>query len=134
MGIDETIKDKLVPVLKKEGLDLLLLFGSVASGKMRKESDVDLAFLFDRPVDILALTNRIIKLLHINNVDVVDLKHATPVLKYAAARNGRLLYESRGGLFNDFYSLAFSMYIDSKKLRDAQRVRIARYLKTKGLA
>lgn len=127
------IKDRLSPILKDEGLELVLAFGSVASGKVHKQSDIDLAFLFDRPVDILRLTNRVIKLLHTDNVDIVDLKRASPILRFSAAKNGRLLYEKMPGVFNMFYSLAFRMYIDTKKLRDAQAITIRRFLEIRGL-
>jgi hypothetical protein len=101
---------------------------------MHKRSDLDLAFLFEKPVDILSLTNRVIRLLHTDSVNVVDLRRASPLLRYSAAKNGRLLYEKREGLFNDFYSLAFRMYIDTKKLRDAQKVGIAQYLRARGMS
>jgi predicted nucleotidyltransferase len=130
----EEIKDKLAPLLAEEDLEIVLLFGSAASGRMHKRSDLDLAFLFEKPVDILSLTNRVIRLLHTDSVDVVDLRRASPLLRYSAAKNGRLLYEKREGLFNSFYSLASRMYIDTKKLRDAQKVGIAQYLRARGMS
>ena len=42
------IRDRLNPIFQDKGLKLALLFGSAASGKMHKQSDIDLAFLFDR--------------------------------------------------------------------------------------
>jgi predicted nucleotidyltransferase len=132
LSIEET-KDRLSPLFKEEGLQLVLMFGSVVSGMMHKKSDIDLAFLFDRPVDILELTNRIIRLLHTNNVDVIDLKNANPLLRFSAARNGRILYEKLPGVFNEFCSLAFRMYVDTKKLRDAQAAGIRHFLEERGL-
>ena len=129
----EEIKGKLAPILEEDGLEIVLLFGSAASGRMHKKSDIDLAFLYKKPVNILSLTNRVIKLLHMDSVDVVDLRHASPLLKYSVAKNGRLLYERGEGIFNGFYSLAFRRYLDTKKLRDAQRIGIAQYLKERGL-
>src|SRR3990167_7587269 len=61
--------------------------------RMHKRSDIDLAFLYKKPVNILSLTNRVIRLLHMDSVDVVDLRHASPLLRYSVAKNGRLLYE-----------------------------------------
>ena len=79
------IMGKLIPLFKEEGLQFVLLFGSVVSGKTNQKSDIDLAFLYDRPVDILALTNRAIRLLHNDRIDVVDLRHASPLLKFSVA-------------------------------------------------
>ncbi len=45
----EEIREGLGPVLKEDDLQILLLFGSTVSGNMHKKSDIDLAFLFDRP-------------------------------------------------------------------------------------
>jgi predicted nucleotidyltransferase len=128
----EGIKDRLTPLFKDEGLKLVLLFGSAVLGKVHKKSDIDLAFLFDKPVDILSLTNRVIRLLHADNIDVVDLMRAGPLLKFSVVKNGRLLYERQPGMFNEFYSLAFRMYVDSKKLRDAQEIAIRHFLKERG--
>jgi predicted nucleotidyltransferase len=131
-SIDE-IKERLSSLFKEEELELILLFGSVASRISHKKSDIDLAFLFDKPLDILTLTNKVIKLLHTDNVDVVDLKRANPLLKFSIAKNGKLLYERSPGLFNEFYSFAFRRYIDTKKLRSAQGETIKNFLEEKGL-
>lgn len=127
------IKEKLTPLSKEEGLQLVLLFGSVASGKMYKQSDIDLGFLYDGSVDILDLTNKVIRLLHNDRVDVIDLRYASPLLKFSAARQGKLLYERSPGLFNSFYSLAFRRYIDTRKIREAQGNAIEHFLEEKGL-
>jgi len=116
----EEIRKRLLPLCGDKGLQLILLFGSAVSGKIHARSDIDLAFLFEKPADILALTNRVIRLLHTDNVDVVDLRRASPLLKFSAVKSGMLLYEKEPGLFNEFYSLAFRRYVDTKKLRDAQ--------------
>jgi predicted nucleotidyltransferase len=130
----EEITKRLMPVFEEQRTELVLLFGSAASGTMHKRSDIDLAFLFEGPVDILALTNKVIQLLRTDNVDVVDLRHAPPLLRYLVAKNGRVLYERRQGLFNVFYSLAFRMYVDSRKLREAQRAAMSQYLAVRGLS
>lgn len=129
----EEIRKGLSPLFNDEGLRIVLLFGSVVTGKVNKKSDIDLAFLFDKPVDILALTNRVIRLLHTDNVDVVDLRRASPLLKFSAVKSGILLYEREPGMYNEFYSLAFRMYADTRKLRDAQAKAIQQFLKARGL-
>jgi uncharacterized protein len=132
-SVDE-IKKKLAPLFEEEGLKLVLLFGSAAAGTAHKKSDIDLGFLFEKPVDLLALTNRVIRLLHTDRVDVVDLKRAVPLLSFSVAKKGRLLYESSSGAYNEFCSLAFRRYVDSKKLRDRRAEVIQRFLEDRGLA
>jgi len=125
------IKDRLTPLFRKEGVQLVLLFGSIAEGSVHRKSDIDLGFLFDEPIDVLSLTNEVTKLLHSDRVDVVDLRRASPLLKFCAAQKGKVLYERSDGLFNQFFSLAFRMYVDTKKLRDAQGEMIRDFLKEK---
>ena len=130
----EQIKARLAPLFEDESLQLVLLFGSVATGNTHARSDIDLAFLFDVRFDVVELTNRVTRLLHYDNVDVIDLRSATPLLKYSAAKKGIAIYEKMPGIYNQFYSLAFRRFVDTKKLRDAREVSINNFLKAKGLA
>jgi len=129
----EEIRERLVPLFKERDLRLILLFGSALTGAVHKKSDIDLAFLFDGSVDILALTNRVIRLLHCDNLDVIDLKHASPLLKYSVAEKGKLLYEKSPGMFLEFYSLAFKEFVDTRKLREARETAIKYFLESRGL-
>jgi predicted nucleotidyltransferase len=131
-SVDE-IKEKLAPLFREEGLQLVLVFGSMASGKAHEKSDIDLAFLFDKPQDILALTNRVIRLLKSDRVDVVDLRHTSPLLNFIAITKGELLYERSPGVFNSFYSFAFRRYIDTKKLRKMQEIVINSFVGERGI-
>ena len=129
----EKIRERLAPLFSEKGLRLVLLFGSVATQNANKHSDIDLAFHFDAPIDILDLTNRVINLLHTDNVDVVDLRRTSPLLMAASVKNGKLLYERSPGLFHEFCSLAVRRFVDTKKLRDAQGKGIERFLQERGL-
>jgi hypothetical protein len=100
--------------------------------KAHGKSDVDIGFLFDGPVDIVALTNEVSRLLRRDEVDVVDLGPASPLLKFHAAKGGVVLYEREPGLFMQFYSLSYRMYVDAKKLRDARDRSIERFLRSGG--
>lgn len=130
--VDE-IRERLTPLFQDEGLRLVMLFGSSVTGKMHRHSDIDLAFLFDRDMDIIALTNNVIRLLHTDNVDVIDLKHASPLLRFSVVKHGRLLHERLQGEFNSFSSLTFRRYVDTKKLRDMQATSIKHFLGTRGI-
>lgn len=128
------IKERLAPLFDVDGLSLIILFGSMASGAVHARSDMDLAFLYDRKVDILELTNRASMLLGTDKVDVVDLRLATPLLKFAVASTGKIVYERSPGVFSDFFSLAFRRYVDTKKLRDAQEGSVRMFLAERGLS
>jgi uncharacterized protein len=128
----DEIKEKLAFLFKEEALRFVLLFGSRSSGQVHPKSDIDLGFLYDDPVALLDLTNRITHLLHTDRADVVDLRRANPLLCFSAARQGKLLYERCPGLFNRFYSLSFRRYIDTKKLRDARQRAFDNFLEARG--
>ena len=129
----EKIREGLAPLFSEKGLRFVLLFGSVATQNANKHSDIDLAFHFDAPIDILDLTNRVINLLQTDNVDVVDLRRASPLLMVASVKHGKLLYERSPGVFHEFCSLAVRRFVDTKKLRDAQGKVIDRFLLERGL-
>ncbi|MBI3014982.1 MAG: nucleotidyltransferase domain-containing protein [Candidatus Tectomicrobia bacterium] len=76
----EKIREALRPLFQRPGLQLALVFGSRSAGRAGKGSDLDLAVLGDKPVDLVKVTNEVIKLLHLNEVDVVDLRRASPLL------------------------------------------------------
>ena len=130
----EEIREKMKPLFKEERLRFVLLFGSAAQGRTHKRSDIDLAFSYDGPVDIVDLTNKVMGFLHSDSIDVVDLKRASPLMRLAAVKTGKLLYERTGGLFHGYCSFAFRMYADTKKLRDARVKAIELFLEMRGIA
>jgi len=76
------------------GLRLLYLFGSQASGDARPDSDWDIAFLADVNLDNVSrwhIAEELAAELG-QDVDLVDLKEASTVLKMQIVQNGRLLY------------------------------------------
>jgi uncharacterized protein len=127
----EEIRQKLSPLFLEEGLQLVLLFGSQISGQTHAKSDIDLGFLYDGPVDIIHLINRVTPLLHTDQVDVVDLRRAGPLLCFSAAHGGKVLYEQPPGRFNAFYSLSFRRYMDTGKLREARNRAVQRFAEKK---
>jgi uncharacterized protein len=124
----------LAPLREPYRIQLIILFGSSVTGRRGPESDLDLAILGEAPLDLVAGTTDVIRLLHTDQVDVVDLRRASPLLAMEVARSGRLLYEREPGMHVRFISLAVRRYIDTKKLRDAQKDAIHRFLASKGLA
>ena len=104
---------------------LLVLFGSAARPDARAPQDLDLAALSEGRLDTVELTNRLIRALRVQAVDIADLSHADPLLMMLVARDGVLLYERSSGEFDRFASLAARRYADTKKFRamEAQEIR-----------
>lgn len=106
---------------KREHATLAVLFGSTATGRAVPHSDLDLAFwLSGKDKDIeggdLELTNSLMRLFHRNDVDVVVLNHANPLLQWQVASTGKLLYERESGRFHQFQIYAMKRFDDSKHL------------------
>ena len=101
------------------GCRLVILFGSAARGP--GPEDLDLGVLGDSVVDAVDVTNRFIRALGLQAVDVADLRRADPLLLMLAARDGVPLYERSPGEFARFASLAARRYADTRKFRDAER-------------
>jgi predicted nucleotidyltransferase len=77
------------------------LFGSHAAGRAHRESDVDVGVLLDRDLcpdarsrfdRRIALTAELIAALHENDIDLVILNDAPPLLGRRIAIEGRLLH------------------------------------------
>jgi predicted nucleotidyltransferase len=77
------------------------LFGSHAEGRAHRESDVDVGVLLDRGrcpdaksrfEPRVALTTELIAALHVNDVDLVILNDASPLLGRRIAMEGRLVH------------------------------------------
>lgn len=109
-------------------LELLVLFGSTATGRATQRSDVDLAVRCGGLADLDAIYLALAPRLRTDRLDLVDLRRAGPLLAFQVARTGTLLHERRPGAFREFQSLASRRYCDTAKLRRAQRRAIQAFL------
>lgn len=106
---------------REAGLRLVVLFGSASRRDAPAPEDLDLAVLGDRVLDTVALTNRLIRELAVQEIDVTDLRRADPLLLALVARDGTPLFEAEPGAFARFASLAMRRYADTQKFREAER-------------
>jgi predicted nucleotidyltransferase len=93
---------------------LAILFGSAASGRAGKHSDVDIGVFarsgelsLESRLDLAVALERVLR----REVDVVDLRRAAPLLRVEAAR-GVCLHEERAGAFGDFVARALQEFDD----------------------
>lgn len=106
-------KLKIAKIARKFQLKLIVIFGSFANGKNRKDSDLDIAVLGSREVSFneqISLTNELSQLFN-KNIDLSVLNRANPLLLFQASKNPILLYGSREK-FLKFKLYAFNAYND----------------------
>lgn len=121
----EELRRVAATVGRQTSCRLLVLFGSAARQGAPAPQDLDLAALADGKLDPVELTNRLIRALGVQAIDVADLSHADPLLMMLVVRDGVPLYERSSGEFDRFASLAVRRYADTRKFRamEAQEVR-----------
>jgi len=107
---------------------LAYLFGSQASGKAGRLSDVDIAVLFADDLSPRArfdlrcrLIAELMGVFRRSDVEVVDLAEASPVLRNQVRRYGQLLYCQDDRLRVRFQTEALRDYLDTRPIREVQR-------------
>jgi predicted nucleotidyltransferase len=109
-------------------IELLMIFGSHASGEIHSESDIDVAVKLRKGAEAskLELIYQLDSLLNGKDIDLVILTDDTdPLLLYEIFLNGKLLYEESPGIFDAERLRAWKLYIDTERLRMLQK----KYLK-----
>ena len=95
------------------GLDLLILFGSRARGDPRPSADWDFGYLADATADVPGLLSAVVEAIGNDHVDLVDLRRASGLLRYRAARDGVSLHESEAEAFDRFRLEAVRFWCDN---------------------
>ena len=102
---------RVVEALFPEALGVWI-YGSVADGTARADSDIDIAILPDRPIDGWERHERAAEIgarLH-REVDLVDLRTVPPVLRFEVFANGRRVAGRDPSTCNFFETTAVSAY------------------------
>jgi predicted nucleotidyltransferase len=114
---------KLNDVINKYSLNLLLTFGSYNTDRFTKHSDIDLAYLSGRSLEVeeeMELLKDIIMYFERDGIDLINLAKADPLLSFQIACNSKVLYEE-DNRYILFKMKASAMYADTKHLRDLRR-------------
>ena len=94
-------------------LELLMLFGSRARTDAQPHSDWDLGYLAEAGFDPVALLGSVVEAVGSDQVDLVDLRRASGLLRYRAARDGQVVHEARPRLAEEFRLEAAQFWCDA---------------------
>ena len=116
--------ESLAPLLEKKGVLLAYLFGSLATkGEKapRQPGDVDLAVLTEEE-QAWRLQEALVEWLGTDRLDLVDLRRASPVLRFEILRGGRPIYISNEEIRERYEMETLHLYRDTEPMRRRQRV------------
>jgi predicted nucleotidyltransferase len=119
--VDKKIEIQVINFLVKKIPELLgiYIFGSYVGNTMTTESDIDIAFLsFQKisPVDKWKIQENLASKLG-RNVDLVDLKDASVVLRSEIIENGIRIFTGNAYECDNFEVTTYSMYADLNESR-----------------
>jgi len=112
------LKAAVAGIAKKRDLKMVILYGSLAKGKTKPDSDVDIAVLGNNLLtmdNIIEIIDDFSAELAINDIDVKSLHRVDPLFRYQVTKDGILLYGNERD-FMSFKIYAFRDYVDSASL------------------
>ncbi len=110
-------------IAEKYKIKLIIIFGSFGTKRFGKNSDIDIAFYPSKTLtleDTDELLTDFITHFGKDNLHLIDLKKANPLLMYEVACTGKPVYEENDS-FLKFKLLASARYADTKHLRDKRK-------------
>ncbi|MHA2016213.1 MAG: type VII toxin-antitoxin system MntA family adenylyltransferase antitoxin [Candidatus Thorarchaeota archaeon] len=113
--LTEKITKRIIDTLG-DRVDLIVLFGSVARGESQPLSDIDIGVRTGAPheqwseiqLDLLGLFD----MSKDPAIDVVLLNETSLTLEFRAIRDGRVLFERRPGLWEEYVEFVLQRYPD----------------------
>ncbi len=91
------IKNKIVPILKRQGVTKAAIFGSVARGEAKKNSDIDILVKLPKSMSLLDFVGLKLDLEEKlgRKVDLVEYAAIHPLLKDSILKEQKLIYEQK---------------------------------------
>lgn len=119
MDITDAQRQAIQDIATRYHLTLILLFGSQVRGKTHRESDIDLAYAAEHPLDLASerqISDELSNIFHTDKIDIVNIALASPLLLFQISENCQLLAGTEEDLIR-FRVLAWKKYQDTAKLR-----------------
>ena len=112
----------------KQDIVLAFIFGSAVSGRLTKESDIDIAILFAHKPSSSVLLDIINDLSTITGreIDIVVLNDSSPIIRMQVLKSGILLKKKNDAVYNEFFVRTVKEYDDLKQIRKVEEENILR--------
>ena len=110
-------------LVQKYGIKLLYVFGSYAKGSNNKNSDIDIAVLVNdnyKPMYKLNMIGDLTSIFKRDDIDLVILNGASPVLRHQVIKYGKIIYEESLEEKVIFEAKVLSVYMDMEPFRRTQ--------------
>jgi len=120
--MNEVIKNQLISYFQsRDTIKAVFVYGSFASGGVKKSSDIDVAILTEED-DIITFMDKSrmsLELEEITNrtIDLVSLNKVSSILQMQVLKKGKLLFCSDKALLTQFQVRVVREYIDLKRIR-----------------
>jgi predicted nucleotidyltransferase len=102
-----------------DGLTLLVLYGSRATGEARPDSDWDFGYLADARFDPATFLADAVGVLGTDAIDLADLARASGQLRYRAAGEARVIFARDEDVFPRFWFDAVTFWCDARPVIQA---------------
>ncbi len=127
MQIDDTnirkIEVMAEVIAKKYNILFIIIYGSVARGDVKEDSDIDIALLGREKIpfkSLVAINNDFIDVFNNDKIDIKSLHGVNPLFRYEVTKDGMLLCGGRED-YARYKMYAFRSYCESKMLFDIKK-------------
>lgn len=120
-------RENIAEIAKRYNLKVVALFGSQATGNLHVKSDIDIAVMGSIPISLdkkLELIDDFSNLFKCEDVELVDLRSASPTLSFVVVRDGKLLYEADADYFLKWKLYAIRVWMETTWLRNLRDRRL----------
>lgn len=122
--------EELKTTCAKHGINMVLLYGSEASGNSNIQSDLDLGLLLkDDDYNFEEIIKDFMQVFKDNTIDVAILNHGDPVFKFEIISNYKILFCKADEIFLDFYTNTVKQYNDTKKFRILEETYLENFIR-----